>query len=169
MRVKIISGCRVYAFLCCDFEFVTVIFILHIFIKSRLISKYFDTSRACKKGGLAQLVERLLCMQKVTGSIPVTSNLFCCTRVTSRTVPPRHGIFYGTFWNICLIALQTCQNPNSLLIFTEDTALENRNDLISKVCYQLDVFCSAQIDNSLFIIQRWRLDETFQTSTPLPA
>ena len=26
-----------------------------------------------RRGGLAQLVERLLCMQKVTGSIPVTS------------------------------------------------------------------------------------------------
>ena len=28
-----------------------------------------------RRGGLAQLVERLLCMQKVTGSIPVTSTL----------------------------------------------------------------------------------------------
>ena len=34
---------------------------------------YIDASKRSKNGGLAQLVERLLCMQKVTGSIPVTS------------------------------------------------------------------------------------------------
>jgi hypothetical protein len=29
-----------------------------------------------RRGGLAQLAERLLCMQKVRGSIPLTSNSF---------------------------------------------------------------------------------------------
>ena len=38
---------------------------------------YVDDNYVISKGGLAQLAERLLCMQKVTGSIPVTSIGFC--------------------------------------------------------------------------------------------
>eukprot|EP00979_Chaetoceros_neogracilis_P005081 scaffold873_cov257-Chaetoceros_neogracile.AAC.3 len=33
----------------------------------------FDDALETRDGGLAQLVERLLCMQKVRGSIPLTS------------------------------------------------------------------------------------------------
>ena len=36
----------------------------------------FDRDSLGEEGGLAQLVERLLCMQKVTGSIPVASKTF---------------------------------------------------------------------------------------------
>ena len=40
-----------------------------------VIINIVDEASVVVSGGLAQLAERLLCMQKVTGSIPVTSIL----------------------------------------------------------------------------------------------
>ena len=47
-----------------------------------VIINIVDEASVVVSGGLAQLAERLLCMQKVTGSIPVTSILLRSGKVT---------------------------------------------------------------------------------------